>query len=157
MQVEQDKIQQKMQEFLKENNLLQSRMDKMLEEEKNAKARIADATRQAEDIKKAASLEYSLVLKSLMNFNEKFSRVTSENSNKTSEIMSLLSKFLQEIGKTSPKDIVEKIDKAVSPKTENMADEDGEPIVEFDLDEAINPKKDLDLKALCVELGVYRG
>lgn len=137
-----------------ENNLLRVKMDKMLQAEEAAKQRIVEATRQAEDVKKAVQLEYSLTLKALTEFNRKFARVTSENSDQTAEIMAALSAFLQEIGKLPPERIIEKLDEKLFP-VETAAEEAVE--FEFDLEEAINPKKDLDLKTLCEELGVYRG
>lgn len=155
MQGKLDELQLQIEILQQENNLLRTKMDKMLFAEEDAKARIVDATRQAEEMKKATQLEYSLSLKALINFNEKFARVTSENCDKTAEIMASLSSFLNEIGKTSPKEIVEKIDKKIFPETKETCEEKTE--FEFDLEEAINPKKDLDLKTLCEELGVYRG
>lgn len=137
-----------------ENNLLRQKMDKMLQEEDDAKQRIVEATRQAEDIKKASTLEYSLTIKALTNFNEKFARVTSGGIDKTADIMATLSEFLREIGKLPPEQIVEKLDEKLFP-ADLQAEEPCE--FEFDLEEAINPKKDLDLKTLCEELGVYRG
>ncbi len=155
MQAKQDELQLQIENLQQENNLLRTKMDKMLLAEEDAKARIVDATRQAEEMKKATQLEYSLSLKALINFNQKFERVTSENSDKTAEIMTALSAFLKEIGKTSPKEIIEKIDREIFPETKEMGEDEME--FEFDLEEAINPKKDLDLKTLCEELGVYRG
>ena len=154
MQGEQDKL--LIENLQQENNLLKSKMDKMLQGEEDAKARVVEATRQAEDIKKAAQLEYSLTLKALLNFNEKFARVTSEASDKTAEVVGVISEFLKEIGKTAPKEIIEKIEDKLFAKAGN-AEHEGEVSFEFDLEEAINPKKDLDLKTLCEELGVYRG
>ncbi len=150
-----DECQLQIENLQQENNLLRAKMDKMLLAEEDAKARIVDATRQAEEMKKATQIEYSLSLKQLMNFNKKFARVTSENSDKTAEIMASLSTFLSEIGKTSPKEIIEKIDKKIF--SETTGTDGGETEFEFDLEEAINPKQDLDLKTLCEELGVYRG
>lgn len=155
MQGKLDELQLQIENLQQENNLLRSKMDKMLSAEEDAKARIVEATRKSEEMKKATQLEYSLSLKALMNFNQKFARVTSENADKTAEIMATLSEFLSEIGKTSPKEIIEKIDNTIFPKTDGT--DGGETEFEFDLEEAINPKKDLDLKTLCEELGVYRG
>ncbi len=54
-------------------------------------------------------------------------------------------------------DDLKKVKKAVERASEAIVDTQEEEDVVFDLDAAINPKGELDLKKLCEELGVFEG
>ena len=141
-----------------ENARLVSELDEIRGAEDRSRQKIEKAYADAESKKNSALYAYALELKSLKAFaykwREYFDSAVSER--KKSEIIDLLSGFLDKIDHTTAKRTVEKISK-ILPNTQSDSQSEKAEEFEFDLGEAINPSEALDLESLCKELGVFEG
>ena len=112
--------------------------------------RIAEQEKRIDEKEAAASLRFALKLKELKLFSDKIARLSEsgETVMKKAELVDLFKDFLKNLDRKNP----EKVSKKISRIIGEDAEDDG-----FDLDDILSPKGDMDLKRLCVELGVYQG
>ncbi|MGN0819670.1 MAG: hypothetical protein ACI4M6_04630 [Christensenellaceae bacterium] len=121
---------------------------------------IEEDKKKAFELKQSASLEYALELKRLKFFCDKFKEnYNSADELKKAEIAGMLTDIIKECdGVKAERDTKTSVDMlydkfGIKEETEQRQADD----FEFDLEQVMNPKGELDLEELCRELGVYRG
>lgn len=158
---ENDLLKEKVQEDLLEINALKNQLDEYKSAEEKTKKRLLNSNMEADRITTEALYKYHVELKLLKQFVDKYKKVfeVEQNSEKAA-IIDLLTDFLQDIDVDGylykAKEKVEIIENAVlSEVSVKESDDYTEEYHEFNLDEAINPSGELDLKGLLEELGVF--
>lgn len=154
---------------LKEEILLKDERIRLLEieldgykaaEEKNKK-RLLESDMEADRLKKTAQYKYLMELRGLKLFVDKIKVVYGDEfSSEKSAITDLLTDFLKDVdeegclykAKDGVQEILEKafFERRISEEEAAFYDDESD----FDLEEAINPTEELDLKTLLSELGV---
>lgn len=153
--------QQVLDERLRVNALI-NQLDEYKSAEEKTKKRLLKSNMEADRLTKEALYKYHVELKILKQFVDKYKKVFSDEQNtEKAAIIDLLTDFLTDVDTDGylyrAKENVEIIDKAVLSASDISAETseiDGEDYT-FDLDAAINPAGDLDLKGLLEELGVF--
>lgn len=157
---------------LKEENLdLKDELRRTLSEldgyksaEEKSKKRLYEANVQADRLSAEAMYRYFTELKTLKLLADKYNDIfKSELDGQKKAIIDLLTDFLKDNDSDgylyTAKEALTKLDEAVF-GTKKLTPEEqafyGDDVV-FDLDEAINPKEELDLKTLLEELGITGG
>ena len=115
--------------------------------------KLSEKLLEAERKERAVNARYAVKLNELKFFSDRVERLVSSNAPITekSRLIDLFKGFLDNIDKEKDlsgvaDEVAKRLDKGE--KEEEFA---------FDLEEAVNPKGELDLKKLCEELGVYQG
>ncbi len=143
---------------------VEGRLESYLESEKKSAERLNKADRRADELNSLATYKYLLELKTVKLLCEKLKTAYHEElSAEKMRITDLLTDFLKDVDtKNSLMEVREaaegasgilRPDPAVSKEAADFYGED----VFFDLDAVQNPKGDLDLRALCEELGIFGG
>lgn len=142
---------------------LNTELDGYRAAEEKSKKRLLEQDMEADRLLKTAMYKYHVKLKALKLFADKFSLVYKEDADsKKKAIIDLLTDFLKDVDTEGylykAEEKVEEIKaKAFNEKiSEEEAEFYGEES-DFDLDEAVNPTEELDLKTLLEELGVFGG
>lgn len=143
---------------------VEGRLESYLESEKKSAERLNKADHRADELNSLATYKYLLELKTVKLLCEKLKNTYHEElSAEKMRITDLLTDFLKDVDtKNSLMEVREaaegasgilRPDPAVSKEASDFYGED----VFFDLDAVQNPKGDLDLRALCEELGIFGG
>lgn len=143
---------------------LRTELDAYVSAEEKTKKRLLESNMEADRLNKTALYKYHTELKTLKLFADKFKEVYGKDSDdKKAELIGLFSDFLKDVDKDgylyTAKDNLLKLSETAFPERKLSAEEEnfyGDDEA-FDLDEAINPTGDLDLKSLLSELGVFGG
>ncbi len=141
--------------------LLEIELDGYKAAEEKSKKRLLESNMEADRLNKTAQYKYLMELRGLKLFVDKIKTVyANELSSEKSAITDLLTDFLKEVdeegylyrAKDNAQEILEKAfsERRISEEEAAFYGEDGD----FDLEEAINPTEELDLKSLLSELGV---
>ncbi len=142
---------------------LNTELDGYRSAEEKSKKRLLEQDMEADRLIKTAMYKYHVKLKALKLFADKFSAVYKEDAeSKKKAIIDLLTDFLKDVDTEGY--LYKAEEKAEELKTkafnEKISAEEAEFYGEesdFDLDEAVNPTEELDLKTLLEELGVFGG
>lgn len=158
---ENDQLKEKVQEDLLEINALKKELDEYKSAEEKTKKRLLNSNMEADRITTEALYKYHVELKLLKQFVDKYKKVFEiEQNSEKAAIIDILTDFLRDIDADGylykAKEKVEIIENAVlSDVSVKESDDVMEEYHEFNLDEAINPTEELDLKGLLEELGVF--
>lgn len=158
---ENDLLKEKVAEDSLRISVLKNQLDEYKSAEEKTKKRLLNSNMEADRITTEALYKYHVELKLLKQFVDKYKKVfKTEQDSEKAAIIDLLTDFLQDIDADGylykAKEKVEIIENAVlSDVSFKESDDDAEEYHEFNLDEAINPTEELDLKGLLEELGVF--
>lgn len=152
-----DLLTERLNQTLDINQKLVIELDEYKKSEEKSKKRLLESDKKADELLKTALYKYNVELKQIKLLVDKIKQVYGEElSQQKMAITDLLTDFLKDFDKENhlydAKEIANKLSESLDVKhdTEDEIDED----FEFDLDAAINPKEDLDLKSLLLDLGV---
>ena len=137
----------------KECETLKKEMNSLSASVKKQTLKLSAREREITSLENAAREEYFIAAKNVKLLIDKLDRLASGGA-PLKEKEAIIYLFRDLFKKT---DDVKVVKKAVVKASEAIGDEVEEEDVVFDLDAAINPKGELDLKKLCEDLGVYQG
>lgn len=158
---ENDLLKEKVAEDSLQISVLKKQIDEYKSAEEKTKKRLLNSNMEADRITTEALYKYHVELKLLKQFVDKYKKVfKAERDSEKAAIIDLLTDFLQDVDTDGylykAKEKVEIVENAVlSDVSFKESDDDTEEYHEFNLDEAINPTEELDLKGLLEELGVF--
>ena len=137
----------------KECENLKKEMNSLSASVKKQSNKLSAREREIASLESAAREEYFIAAKNVKLLIDKLDRLASSGAPlKEKEAIIYLFKDL-----FKKSDDLKKVKNAVEKASEAIVDTQEEEDVVFDLDAAINPKGELDLKKLCEELGVFEG
>ena len=137
----------------KECETLKKEMNALSASVKKQSMKLSAREREITSLENAAREEYFIAAKNVKLLIDKLERLSSSGA-PLKEKEAIIDLF-KDLFKKS--DDLKTVKKAVVTASETIGEQAEEEDIVFDLDAAINPKGELDLKKLCEDLGVYQG